>query len=117
MAYNYTELLLCIQLVTYMAYSYIVLLLCMQLVHPRVVIEGPNQTNFGSNVTIQCNVLEGYPLPSVSIITPRGQIDQSTTTFKAALGDTGNYICIANNSASTVSSNLSLTVNGKKIMT
>ena len=100
-------------LITYTAHSYIVLLLCMQLVHPRVVIEGPNQADFGSNVTIQCNVLEGYPLPSVSIITPRGQINQSTTTFNAALEDAGNYTCIAKNSASTVTSNLSMTVNGK----
>ena len=40
-------------------------------VPPKVIIEGPNQTDVGSNATIQCNVLEGYPSPSVSIATPQ----------------------------------------------
>ena len=52
-------------------------------------IEGPHQTNVGSNVLIQCNILEGYPQPTVSIITPRRQIDQSMTTFNATLEDAG----------------------------
>ena len=75
-------------------------------------IEGPNQADVGSSVTIQCNILEGHPLPSVYIITPRGQINQSTTTFSAAIEDTGNYSCIANNSLAAVISNLSLIVYG-----
>ena len=75
-------------------------------------IEGPNQTAVGENVSIQCNILEGYPLPSVYIISPRGKINQSMTTFNAIMEDTGNYTCIAENSAATVTSNLSLTVNG-----
>ena len=81
-------------------------------VHPRVMIKGPNQANVGSNITVQCNILEGYPLPSVYIITPRGQIDQPTTTFNVTLEDAGNYTCVANNSLATVTSNLSLTING-----
>ena len=81
-------------------------------VPPKVMIEGPNQTDVGSTVTIQCNVLEGYPLPSVYIITPRGQTDQSTMTFSATIEDTGNYSCVANNSLATVTSNLSLIVYG-----
>ena len=80
-------------------------------VPPKVMIEGPNQADVGSNVTIQCNILEGYPLPSVYIITPGGQIDQSAMTFNVTLEDAGNYSCIANNSAATVTSNLSLIVN------
>ena len=79
---------------------------------PKVIIEGRNQANVGTNVTIQCNILEGYPLPSVYIITPRGQIDQSTATFNVTIEDTGNYSCIANNSLATVTSNLSLIVYG-----
>ena len=79
---------------------------------PKVMIEGPNQTAVGANVSIQCNILEGYPPPSVYIISPRGKIDQSMTTFNAIMKDTGNYTCIAKNSAATVTSNLSLSVNG-----
>ena len=78
---------------------------------PKVMIEGPNQADVGSNVTIQCSVLEGYPLPSVYIITPQGQIDQSTITINATMEDVGRYTCIASNSAATVTSNLSLIVN------
>lgn len=81
-------------------------------VPPRVTIKGPDQVNVGSNITVQCKILEGYPLPSVYIITPRGQIDQSTATFNVTLEDAGNYTCFANNSLATVTSNLSLTVNG-----
>ena len=66
-------------------------------VPPRVMIKGPDQVNVGSNITVQCKILEGYPLPSVYIITPRGQIDQSTTTFNVTLEDAGNYTCVANN--------------------
>ena len=73
--------------------------------------EGPNQADVGSNVTIQCNILEGYPLPSVYIITPQGHIDQSTMTFNVTIEHAGNYSCIANNSLATVTSNLSLIVN------
>ena len=75
-------------------------------------IEGPNQADVGSTVAIQCNVLEGYPLPSVYIITPRGQIDQSAMTFNVTTENTGSYSCIANNSLATVTSNLSLIVYG-----
>ena len=81
-------------------------------VPPKIVIEGPNQTNVGSNVLIQCNILEGYPLPFVSIITPQKQIKQSMTTFNATMKDAGNYTCVANNSVATVTSNLSLTIYG-----
>ena len=81
-------------------------------VPPKVVIEGPHQTNVGLNVLIQCNILEGYPQPTVSIITPLRQIDQSMTTFNATLEDVGNYTCVANNSVATVTSNLSLTIYG-----
>ena len=79
-------------------------------------IEGPNQANVGSNISIQCNILEGHPLPSVYIITPQGQIDQSTTTFNVTLEDAGNYTCIANNSVATVTSNLSLTIYGMTLI-
>ena len=75
-------------------------------------IEGPNQADVGSNVSIRCNILEGYPLPSVSIITPRGEIDQSTITLNVTLEHAGNYSCIANNSFATVMSDLSLIVYG-----
>ena len=47
-------------------------------VPPRVIIKGPDQANFGSNITVQCNILEGYPLPSVYIITPRSRADRPT---------------------------------------
>ena len=79
---------------------------------PKVIIEGPNQADVGSTVTIQCNILEGYPLPSVYIITPQGHIDQSTITFNVTIEHAGNYTCIANNSLATVTSNLSLIVYG-----
>ena len=79
---------------------------------PKVTIEGPNQADVGANVSIRCNILEGYPPPSVYIITSRGQIDQSAMTFNVTIEDAGNYTCIVNNSAATVTSNLSLIVNG-----
>ena len=82
------------------------------LVLPEVMIEGPYKTDVGSTVTIRCNILEGYPLPSVYIITPRGQIDQSTTTFNATKQDIGSYTCIASNSLATVTSSLLLIVYG-----
>ena len=41
---------------------------------PKVVIEGPNQTDVGSNVYIRCNVQEGYPPPTVSITTPQQEV-------------------------------------------
>ena len=75
-------------------------------------VHGPSETTVGSNVSIRCNVLEGYPLPSVSIITPQGHIDQSTITLNVTLEHAGNYSCIANNSVATITSNLSLTVYG-----
>ena len=83
---------------------------------PKVVIKGPNQANVGSNISIQCNIQEGYPLPSVYIITPQGLIDHSTTTFNVTLEDAGNYTCVANNSVATVTSNLSLTVYGMTLI-
>ena len=81
---------------------------------PKVVIEGPNQTNVGSNVSIQCNVLEGYPLPTVSITTPQEKTAKQSTIMilHTTMIDAGNYSCIANNSVATVTSNLSLTVYG-----
>ena len=75
-------------------------------------VHGPSEATVGSNVSIRCNVLEGYPLPSVYIITPQGHIDQSTITFNVTLEHAGNYSCIANNSLATVTSNLSLIVYG-----
>ena len=75
-------------------------------------IEGPNQADVGSNVSMRCNILEGYPPPSVSIITPQGQINQSTITLNITLEHAGNYSCIANNSVATVMSDLSLIVYG-----
>ena len=81
---------------------------------PKVVIEGPNQTNVGSNVTIQCNVLEGYPPPTVSITTPQEETTEQSMIMilRTAITDAGNYSCIASNSIATVTSNLSLTVHG-----
>ena len=75
-------------------------------------IQGPNEATVESNVSIRCNVLEGYPLPTVYIITPQGHIDQSIITFNVTLEHAGNYTCIANNSVATVTSNLSLIVYG-----
>ena len=72
---------------------------------------GPTETNFGSNVSIKCAVLKGYPLPSVSITTPQGKvIAQSMISFNATMEDAGTYTCIANNSVATVTRNISLTV-------
>ena len=72
---------------------------------------GPTEANFGSNVSIKCAVLKGYPLPSVSIITPQGQvITQSMISFNATMEDAGTYTCIANNSVAKVTRNISLTV-------
>ena len=82
---------------------------------PKVVIEGPNQTDVGSSVSIRCNVLEGYPPPTVSITTPQQEdIKDSMIIFEATMKDSGNYTCVANNSVATVTTNLSLTVNGMK---
>ena len=75
-------------------------------------VHGPSEATVGSNVSIRCNVLEGYPLPSVYIITPQGSIDQSTITFNVTLEHAGNYTCVANNSVTTVTSNLSLAIHG-----
>ena len=84
------------------------------LVPPVVVMRGPTDVKFGSNVSIRCTVLEGYPLPNVSIITPQGEIiNQSVIRFNATMSDAGDYTCIANNSLATVTRNLSLTVHGK----
>ena len=82
------------------------------LVTPKLIVHGPSEANVGSNVSIRCNVLEGYPLPSVYIITPQGHINQTTITFNVTLEHAGNYTCIANNSLATVTSNLSLIVYG-----
>ena len=79
-------------------------------------VHGPSEATVGSTVTIQCNILEGYPLPSVYIITPQGSIDQSTITFNVTQEHAGNYSCVANNSLATVTSNLSLAVYGMKLM-
>ena len=79
---------------------------------PKVVIEGPNQTNVGSNITIRCNILEGYPPPTVSITTPQEEITEQSTIMilQTTLNDAGNYTCIAKNSLATITSSLSLTV-------
>ena len=83
-------------------------------VPPVIVMHGPTDVKFGSNVTIRCAVLEGYPSPSVSIITPLGDIiNQSVISFNASMNDAGNYTCTANNSVATVTSNLSLTVHSR----
>ena len=83
-------------------------------VPPVVEMHGPTDVKFGSNVSIRCTVLEGYPLPSVSIITPQGDIiNQSVIRFNATMNDAGDYSCIANNSLATVTRNLTLTVYGK----
>ena len=75
---------------------------------------GPTDVKFGSNVSIRCTVLEGYPLPSVSIIPPHGEIiNQSVIRFNATMSDAGDYTCIAINSLATVTRNHSLTVHGK----
>ena len=87
-------------------------------VPPVVVMHGPTDVKFGSNVSIRCAVLEGYPSPSVSIITPQGEIiNQSVISFNATMNDAGNYTCTANNSLATVTSNLSLTVYSKNFTT
>ena len=82
------------------------------LVTPKLIVHGPSEATVGSNVSIRCNVLEGYPLPSVYIITPQGHINQTTITFNVTIEHAGNYTCIANNSLATVTSNLSLIVYG-----
>ena len=88
-------------------------LLCASfIVDLRLTLDGPSEAIVGSNISIRCNVLEGYPLPSVYIITPRGQINQSLATLNVTLEDAGNYTCVANNSVATVTSNLSLTIYG-----
>ena len=84
------------------------------LVPPVVEMRGPTDVKFGSNFSIRCTVLEGYPLPSVSIITPQGEIiNQSVIRFNATMNDAGDYTCITNNSLATVTRNHSLTVHGK----
>ena len=77
-------------------------------------IEGPNQTDVGSNVSIRCNVLEGYPPPTVSITTPQEETTEQSLIMipRTTMTDAGNYSCIAKNSLATVTSNLSLTVHG-----
>ena len=90
------------------------LYLCIYSVHPEVVIQGPTEAKFGSNVSIRCTVLKGYPPPSVSIITPQGEvIGQNMISFNPTMKDFGNYTCVANNSVATVTTNHSLTVYGK----
>ena len=85
----------------------------MYVVHPEVTISGPAEANFGSNVSIRCTVLKGNPSPSVFIITPQGEvIKESGISINATMKDAGNYTCIANNSAGTITSNLTLTVYG-----
>ena len=87
-------------------------------VPPVVVMRGPTDVKFGSNVSIRCAVVKGYPPPIVSIITPQGEIiNQSVISFNATLNDAGNYTCTANNSLATVTSNLSLTVHSKNFTT
>ena len=84
---------------------------------PEVTISGPTEADFGSNVSIGCTVLKGNPTPSVFIITPQGRIiNESMITFNATIKDAGVYTCIANNSAATVTRNLSLTVYGMHIL-
>ena len=88
-------------------------LLCASfIVDLRLKLDGPSEAIVGSNISIRCNVLEGYPLPSVYIITPRGQINQSSANLNVTLEDAGNYTCVANNSVATVTSNLSLPIYG-----
>ena len=83
-------------------------------VPPVVVMRGPTDVKFGSHVSIRCAVVKGYPSPSVSIITPQGEIiNQSMINFNATMNDAGYYTCTANNSLATVTSNLSLTVYSK----
>ena len=83
-------------------------------VPPVVVMRGPTDVNFGSNVSVRCVVVKGYPPPSVSIITPQGEIiNQSLISLNATMNDAGYYTCIANNSVATVTCNLSLTVHSK----
>ena len=83
-------------------------------VPPVIVMHGQTDVNFGSNVSVRCVVVKGYPPPSVSIITPQGEIiNQSVISFNATMNDTGYYTCIANNSVATVTCNLSLTVHSK----
>ena len=81
---------------------------------PKVVIEGPNQTDVGSSVSIRCDVLEGYPLPTVSITTPQGEMTEQSLIMipRTTMEDAGNYSCVANNLLATVTSNLSLIVYG-----
>ena len=83
---------------------------------PEVTISGPTEANFGSNVLIKCNVLKGNPTPSVFIITPQGEIiNEPMISFNATTNYAGDYTCIANNSAGTVTRNLSLTVYGMHV--
>ena len=83
-------------------------------VPPVVVMRGPTDVKFGSNVSIRCAVVKGYPSPSVSIITPQGEIiNQTVINFNATMNEAGYYTCTANNSVATVTSNLSLTVHSK----
>ena len=87
-------------------------------VPPVVVMRGPTDVKFGSNVSIRCAVVKGYPSPSVSIITPQGEIiNQSVISFNATMNDAGYYTCTANNSLATVTSNLSLNVHSKNFTT
>ena len=86
-------------------------------VPPVVVMGGPTDVKFGSNVSIRCTVLKGYPSPNVSIITPQGEIiSQRVINLNATMNDVGNYTCTANNSLATVTSNLSLTVHSKNLL-
>ena len=95
-------------------YAAIMFIHCMyvNLDYPRIVINGPTEADIGSNVTIQCDVLEGHPPPTVSITTPQEEvIKQSMIIFEATMKDSGNYTCVANNSIATVTTKLLLTVN------
>jgi len=91
--------------------THIIVMLCMNLGYPEVLVYGPTEANFGSNVSINCTVLNG-PL-RFYIITPQGEvINNSVINFNATVKNAGTYTCVANNSMTNVTRTHSLIVNG-----
>ena len=76
-------------------------------------IYAPTKVIIGSNVSINCTVLEGEPPLSNFIITPQGRVvNGPVLNFNVTMEDAGDYTCVVNNSVATVKRIHSLIVDG-----